>query len=161
MDTSEWFDIIRTYKAFSLRGSVMTKEEKKEWHKAYNKARYDANPDKVKAHVKSWSKVNPDKQKVYNKAYRESNPIKRIALNAKRRAAKQKATPSWLSKDQLEQIQALYYRAKELEKLDGISRHVDHIVPLRGRNVSGLHVPWNLQILTAFENVSKGNRVNN
>jgi len=57
----------------------------------------------------------------------------------------------------MDYIKHLYIQAKELEKLDGIKRHVDHIIPLQGEYVCGLHIPQNLQILTANENCKKGN----
>ncbi len=73
--------------------------------------------------------------------------------------AERNATPSWLTKFDHDYIKHIYVQDKELEKLDGTPRHVDHIIPLQGKTVCGLHVPWNLQILTAIENTSKGNRI--
>lgn len=71
------------------------------------------------------------------------------------------ATPKWLTKDQRKEIQNIYEEAYILAEKSGVSYHVDHILPLRGKNVSGLHVPWNLQILTAKENILKSNHVLN
>ena len=69
-----------------------------------------------------------------------------------------KNTPKWLSWKQQDNIDNFYIQARKKTKLTGNMYHVDHIVPLQGENVCGLHVPWNLQILTAYENQSKGNK---
>ena len=77
---------------------------------------------------------------------------------AKRRTKILVQTPPWLTKEQREEIINLYQEAAALTKHTGTQHEVDHIVPLRGKNVSGLHVPWNLQILTEQENRQKSNK---
>jgi hypothetical protein len=76
----------------------------------------------------------------------------------KRYAAKLNRTPKWLTKEHHLQINNFYLLAKEMEKKFGKKFEVDHIVPMQGEQVSGLHVPWNLQILTKAENVKKSNK---
>ena len=68
-------------------------------------------------------------------------------------------TPPWLTDEHKFAIIKIYEECREVTQRTGIPHHVDHIIPLRGKLVSGLHVPWNLQIITAKENLSKGNRV--
>ena len=80
------------------------------------------------------------------------------AKRARRRASMSNSTPNWLTDIQKAQIAEFYEIATALETQTGIKHHVDHIVPLKANCISGLHVPWNLQILTANENLSKGNR---
>ncbi len=64
--------------------------------------------------------------------------------------------PSWVDEDS---IKAIYAEARQLELETGVKYHVDHIIPVQGENVSGLHVPWNLQILKASENIAKSNKM--
>lgn len=65
------------------------------------------------------------------------------------------ATVRWINWDK---VRAIYREAKRLTETTGIPHHVDHIIPLRGKDVSGLHWEGNLQILTATDNLKKGNR---
>jgi 5-methylcytosine-specific restriction endonuclease McrA len=106
---------------------------------------------------------NREKEAVYSKQYYQSigkfQTIKQRELAARRRASKLKATPKWLSKSQLEAIKCKYSLAGMFTKNSGIDYVVDHIVPLRGKTVCGLHVPWNLQIITAKDNWKKGNKL--
>ena len=81
------------------------------------------------------------------------------AAVARRKAAKLLRTPKWLDVVHHAEIKFIYTWCSALREC-GLDYHVDHIVPLQGNTVSGLHVPWNLQILSAKENVSKRNRWN-
>jgi hypothetical protein len=80
------------------------------------------------------------------------------AQHAKRRAAKLQRTPKWLTKDDCQLIEAKYAMAKWLGEVVGMPYHVDHIIPLQGDSVSGLHVPNNLCVLLGADNLSKSNK---
>lgn len=80
------------------------------------------------------------------------------ALEMKRTAAKKQRTLPWLSQAQLAEIEEMYHFAKVMEHITGRKYHVDHIEPLLGKDVSGLHVPWNLRVIPAVDNIAKGNR---
>jgi len=83
-----------------------------------------------------------------HKIYREANPKKIAEISAKRRAAKLSRTPAWANQ---EAIKFFYESCPE-------GCHVDHIIPLQGKNISGLHIENNLQWLPAKENLKKSNK---
>lgn len=107
---------------------------------------------------KLWRDKNKESRVLYKKNYYQLNKDKGRRHNAERYARKCQSTPSWLSKVHKQQIDEIYWLAKDLQSVSGEEYHVDHIVPLKGKNVCGLHVPWNLQILPRDVNQSKGNR---
>ena len=77
---------------------------------------------------------------------------------ARRRAKLKKAyKEEWLTEFDLFAIQEMYCVSRTRSELTGVEHHVDHIVPLQGKTVTGLHVPWNLQVITAAENYRKTN----
>lgn len=94
----------------------------------------------------------------YRKEYYENNKPKFIAHNALREERIQRATPPWLTKEQQLEMELIYRDAAELTLLTGVRHEVDHIQPIKGRKSCGLHVPWNLQVLTWRENNRKRNR---
>lgn len=92
--------------------------------------------------------------------WRKQNPAAYLAKKARYRARLLNAYPLWLTNTQEDLIDAVYFEATELTLNTGIPHHVDHIVPLQGENVCGLHVPWNLRAIPAKENIRKQNSFN-
>lgn len=117
------------------------------------------NPEKAKAASARWKEKNAARTRELSrasaKAWKQSNRGKARAHEAAREAAKIRATPLWADKKKIEQF---YIEAARLTKETGILHHVDHIFPLNSKFVCGLHCEANLQVLTAFDNISKGNR---
>lgn len=104
-------------------------------------------------------KINKEIHNKVCREYNSRNKIKRNALFAKHRAKKLQRTPEWLNKQHHLEIAEYYIMAKELETVFPWKQQVDHIIPLNGKNVSGLHTPWNLQILSEKMNKEKSNKV--
>ena len=117
-------------------------KENKEKIKAQHQAYYKANKEKITAQSRAWEAKNKDKKSVYR---------------ANSRAAKLNRTPSWVTKEDLKETKDIYRMARRRQEVESIEYHVDHIIPLQGKSISGLHVPSNLQILTARDNRGKGN----
>lgn len=108
--------------------------------------------------IAKWQKNNSKKCYQNSQTYRKNNPHKHCATQSKRRSIKLQRTPKWLTHIDYIAIEQFYIEAAKLTKETGIKHEVDHIIPLQGKTVSGLHVPNNLQILVKSENASKGNR---
>lgn len=118
------------------------------------------NKEKILKRKKESHFRNPEFNRKRWREYNKKNPEIRRFLTAKRRSFKLKASPPWLTEEDIEDIKAFYVAAKQLEILASCKLEVDHIIPLQGKEVCGLHVPWNLQLLTAEENIAKGNKLN-
>jgi hypothetical protein len=147
-------------------------ERNKAWHREHHRKKLGLNPN---WHVEHYA-ANKERMSVYNAMYyREHNREKRLdqakqwaqdnpgMANANKKAykvAKIKACPGWVRDDAdlMWMISQAYELAAQRSKMLGYSWHVDHIVPLRGERVSGLHVPWNLQVIPGIVNMSKSNK---
>lgn len=104
---------------------------------------------------RDWYEQHRDAEPQRYAAWAKANPHKKNAALAKRKAAKKLATPAWAN---LAAIEAFYKEAARLTKETGIRHEVDHIIPLQGEFVCGLHHEGNLQILTRSENARKRNK---
>lgn len=143
---SKWYAVNKVSVHKKVRAWKLANPEKvranriKNYDPEKNKARYEANKDKYAEQFKK---------------YYGGNKSEYIARAAKRRANKIKATPAWANHGY---IRLFYEGAKIEEKRTGRKVHVDHIVPLQGKLVCGLHCEGNLQLLFAEDNLSKSNK---
>lgn len=159
-----------------LKNKAKKNAESKKWAEA-NQDRmkelqhewYQKNKDKVRTQAKEWAQKNPKrtaemqrqsrKKTGSAKLWKQENSHKVNQYSSKRRAIQLDATPDWLTLDDFWLIEHIYEIAKVKSESTKVKHEVDHIVPLVNPRVSGLHVPWNLQIITAYDNRSKGNKL--
>jgi hypothetical protein len=144
---------------------------------ALSKAWFELNKDHVKAtkrkYRQSLSKkkreeenlkarlryhASKEKQSIRKQLYRSKNKHITNANSAKRRAAQLNRTPKWLTEFDLFKIQCMYKVVAMLTRVNKEPWVLDHIIPLQGKLVSGLHVPGNLQFMRARDNESKQHR---
>lgn len=115
----------------------------------------DANRKHVYAKNIAWAKANREKVRPIANRWVANHPVESYLACVTRRAKKLQRTPAWAD---MAKIKLLYEEAHGLSVILDTPFHVDHVIPLQGKRVSGLHVHTNLQILPGAENVSKGNR---
>lgn len=151
---------VACHKADNVRRKAVnrTNPEFKEAEREYKKLYRAQNSLEHASYMQEWRKVNKDHTQQYGKKYREANKAFVNFLCQKRKIALTNRTPPWLSEDDLWAIQEAYLLAEKRTQLFGFSWHVDHVIPLRGKNVSGLHVPNNLQVIPAIDNLRKTNK---
>jgi hypothetical protein len=133
-----------------------------------------ANKDRIAQLKKQWATDNavhkseqdrqyalkhPEQRAEARRKWREMNPSLDNALKAKNKLTRKKRVPAWLTEDDHWMIEQAYDLAALRTKMFGVAWHVDHVIPLCGKKVSGLHVPYNLQVILGSENCRKGNRM--
>lgn len=150
-------------KEYAQRNRERAYQKVREWRAqnpekvAAQRQRYaQQHPEKLVEKTQRWRKNHPDKAAEVSRNTRKAHAARVLANKAKYRAQKQHATPKWLNKAHWFEISCIYTYKHALKQC-GLDYHVDHIIPLNGKVVSGLHVPENLQVIPAKQNRLKSN----
>jgi hypothetical protein len=130
----------------------MTSDSKRDWS-----AEYQKNKEVRQTQALQYYYADHKKSKLQQLVRQKARLPKIAAYEAARRALKMQRTPTWLTEIDKERIQNEYQLAALQTKITGKSWHVDHIIPLQGDLVSGLHVPSNLMAMLGRDNISKHN----
>lgn len=124
-------------------------------HRERRRKYYAENRDIERERWAAWRELNREHLVNYWKEHREDYARR----TRQRRAQIKQATPAWLTEAQREEMKYRVVEAKAISVDTGVLHQVDHIVPLQSDIVCGLHVPWNLRVITAHENAEKGNKL--
>ena len=145
----QFLEMVRRHKRESyFRNHEESKERGKKNAKAYRE-RHPESMERWNESLKAQRVEDPDRFKQYDATKYQRHYAKIVQRVRLREMALEQRTPTWANR---EAIDAIYAEARRTNMT------VDHIVPLRGKTVSGLHVECNLQLLTHEENARKGNR---
>ena len=135
---------------------------KSEWKKEKRKdPAYRARENElqhIRRTTKGTSLEDPEEVRLRARAWKQANPAKVIAATTARKKHVKIRTPKWLTAVDFERIQNEYKLAALLTKVTGTPWEVDHIYPLLGKTVSGLHVPSNLRAIQKTDNLAKSNK---
>jgi len=129
-----------------------------ETHKAQTKKWRESNKSRCAETQRNWNAKNREKRNELSRVWRSENQAVMLAHVKKRKLDKIDRTPKWLNADDFWMMTEIQEIALLRTKVTGIAWHVDHVIPLRGKIVSGLHTPLNLRVIPAYENMKKGNR---
>lgn len=145
-----------SYEKHKEKRYIKTKEWKaknKEKHRAAQR-KWDQNNKDIR---KAWGEKNKEKLNAQRREWKKNNKGKVNADTRLRQARKARATPAWVDK---KEMQYYYNLAEYFTWVSGgfVKYHVDHVVPLRGKGVCGLHVQNNLQVLKSVDNLRKSNK---
>ena len=143
-------------KANTTRADYFREYNKSEAGQKAKRKYYEANKENVIARAQA--RTDEDKRR-YKKNHKINNPDMYKEMTSLRRRRFRDATPKWLTDAQKMEIRLKYRLAIELSRATGERHAVDHIIPLHGETVCGLHVPWNLQVLTQKDNPLKYNKL--
>lgn len=142
----------------STRGLSGVRGTCKECDNAKKRLYRSANRDALIEQRRLDYRLNREHYLANKKQYRQDNKGKINALVAARKSVVKQRTPKWLDDIGFERIENEYKLAALLTKVTGQSWHVDHIIPLQGKSVSGLHVPSNLRVMIGLDNIRKANK---
>lgn len=148
VDRSEYKDILR----FRRRNYYYNNKNKINLH---GKEYYYKNIEEIRKKHREYYINNKHLYYLNSAKLRKAYRWRFAAYSAKRRSLKRSATPAWAN---LEEIKLFYKLSACLTRVTGIKYEVDHIVPLQGKNVCGLHVETNLQVISKCENRGKSNK---
>jgi len=129
---------------------------KSEASRAAGRKYYEKNKEVVKARASS-RPANEVRQ--YKDLHKQKNPEYYKSLTSVRKRRHRNATPAWITKEQKLAMRQLYLQAQQMTQITGERYVVDHIIPLISDEVCGLHVPWNLRVITQEENLKKSNKI--